>query len=102
MGRLINRIPGLRLLMSSSQGSASITHVESLGKPCDSTSVLKALPGKLDIKRHLPSILFLLYRFDFYCHVEVWASNWSKESKGFNSRCLINYLSFLSFSLFLY
>ena len=24
-----------------------------------STSVLKALPGKLDIKRHLPSILYL-------------------------------------------
>ena len=24
-----------------------------------STSVLKALPGKLDIKRHSPSILFL-------------------------------------------
>ena len=26
-----------------------------------STSVLKALPGKLDIKRHSPSILYLLY-----------------------------------------
>ena len=25
-----------------------------------STSVLKALPGKLDIKRHLPSILYIL------------------------------------------
>ena len=25
-----------------------------------STSVLKALPGKLDIKRHLPSILYLV------------------------------------------
>ena len=25
-----------------------------------STSVLKALPGKLDIKRHSPSILYLL------------------------------------------
>ena len=27
-----------------------------------STSVLKALPGKLDIKRHSPSILYLSYR----------------------------------------
>ena len=26
-----------------------------------STSVLKALPGKLDIKRHSPSILYLQY-----------------------------------------
>ena len=26
-----------------------------------STSVLKALPGKLDIKRHSPSILYFLY-----------------------------------------
>ena len=26
-----------------------------------STSVLKALPGKLDIKRHSPSILYLNY-----------------------------------------
>ena len=26
-----------------------------------STSVLKTLPGKLDIKRHSPSILYLLY-----------------------------------------
>ena len=33
------------------------THVELLGKPSDSTSVLKALPGKLDIKKNLPTIL---------------------------------------------
>ena len=35
MGKLINRIPGLRLLISSLPGSALITHVESLGKPRD-------------------------------------------------------------------
>ena len=35
MGKLINRIPGLCLLMSSLPGSASRTHVESLGKPRD-------------------------------------------------------------------
>ena len=46
MGKLINRIPGSRLLISSLQAM--------------STSVLKALPGKLDIKRHSPSILYVL------------------------------------------
>ena len=44
-----------------------------------STCVLKALPGKLDIKRHSPSILYIiltifliawLHRY-FYCHVGV-------------------------------
>ena len=29
-----------------------------------STSVLKALPGKLDIKRHSPSILYLPSQYD--------------------------------------
>ena len=59
MGKLIKRIPGSRLLISSLPGWALKKHVESLGKPPDSTSVLKALPGKLDIKRHSPSILFV-------------------------------------------
>ena len=45
MGKLINRIPGSRLLISSLPGSALRTHVESL-------------PGTLDIKRHSPSILY--------------------------------------------
>ena len=35
MGKLINRIPGLCLLMSSLPGSASRTYVESLGNPRD-------------------------------------------------------------------
>ena len=35
MGRLINRIPGSSLLISSLPGSALRTHVESLGKPRD-------------------------------------------------------------------
>ena len=47
MGELINRIPGSRLLISSLPGSALRTLVES-----------QALPGKLDIKRHSPSILY--------------------------------------------
>ena len=29
-------------------------------EPHDSTCVLKALPGKLEINRHLPSILYIL------------------------------------------
>ena len=33
MGKLINRIPGLRLLISSLPGSALKMHVESLDKP---------------------------------------------------------------------
>ena len=33
MGKLINGIPGSRLLISSLQGSALRMHVESLGKP---------------------------------------------------------------------
>ena len=39
--KLIYRIPGLRLLMSSLPGSASRMHIESLGKPLDSTNILK-------------------------------------------------------------
>ena len=34
IGKLINRIPGSRLLISSFPGSALRAHVESLGKPC--------------------------------------------------------------------
>ena len=62
--KLIIRIPGSRLLMHvpSLPGSASRTLVESLGKPRHSTSVLEALPGKLDIKRHSPCTLYTLNR----------------------------------------
>ena len=35
MGKLINRIPGSSLLISSLPGSALKTHVQSLGKPRD-------------------------------------------------------------------
>ena len=35
MGKLINRIPGSRLLLSSLPGSAFITLVEMLCKPCN-------------------------------------------------------------------
>ena len=45
--KLINRIPGSRVLISS---------LPSLSM---STSDLKALPGKHDIKRHSPGILYI-------------------------------------------
>ena len=51
MGKLINSIPSSCLLISSLPGSASLKM---------STSVLKALPGKLDIKRHSPCLLYIL------------------------------------------
>ena len=56
MGKLINRIPGSRLLISSLPGSALRKHVES----AMSTSVLKALPVKLDIKGH--HLVFSMYQ----------------------------------------
>ena len=52
MGKLINRIPGPRLLISSLPGSALRTHVESLGKPRDVNKRSQSL-------RHSPSILYL-------------------------------------------
>ena len=63
--KLINRInvPGLHLLILSLPGSVLRTHVESLSKPRDSTSVVEALPGKLDLERH--SLLFAIYSFTF-------------------------------------
>ena len=61
--KLINRIPGLGLLISSLPGSALRTLVELLGKPPDVNKRIKALPGKLDIKRHSPSILYVAYTY---------------------------------------
>ena len=54
MGKMINRIPGSYLLISSLPGSASLAM---------STSILEALPGKFDIKRHSPSILYKLLAY---------------------------------------
>ena len=47
MGKLINIIPGSRLLTSRLTVSASRTLVELLGKPRDSISFLESLPSKL-------------------------------------------------------
>ena len=57
MDKLINRIPGLRLLISSLSGSALRTLVESLGKPRHVNKRSQSLACKLAIKRHSPSIL---------------------------------------------
>ena len=58
IGKLITRMPGSRLLIPSLPCRALRMHVKSLDMPCDSTSVFKALPGKLDIKRHSSSIFY--------------------------------------------
>ena len=44
--------------MSALPGKRSSSFVESQGLPSDSTCVLEAEPGKLDIKRGKPGILF--------------------------------------------
>ena len=59
----ILRILGECLLISSLPGKALRTLVELRGLPSDSTCVLKAEPGKLDIKRRKPGILFSVYKF---------------------------------------
>ena len=43
MGKLINRIPGLCLLISSLPGSVLRTYVESLVKPCDVNKLSQSL-----------------------------------------------------------
>ena len=53
MGKLINRIPDSRLFALRER---MLNRLASLAM---STSVLKALPGKPDIKRHSPSILYI-------------------------------------------
>ena len=46
MGKLINRIPGLRLLISTLPGPALRLHVESLGKPSDVNKLSQSLIPK--------------------------------------------------------
>ena len=52
-----------------------------------STSVLNALPGKLDIKRHSPSILYVLYRSLLHSKLQFLADQaglgvtWSRNPK---------------------
>ena len=57
MGKLLNRIPGSRLLISSLPDLASRMHVELLGKPRDVNKRSQSLPGNFDIKRHSSCII---------------------------------------------
>ena len=59
MSKLINRIPGLRLLITSLPGSGSEHLLNRSACLAMSTSILKDLPGKLDIKRHSPCVLYI-------------------------------------------
>ena len=61
LGKLINRTPGVCLLIKVFQAwfqEYMLNHLTSLAM---SSSVLEALPGKLDIKRHSPINLYLLF-----------------------------------------
>ena len=59
IGKLINRIPGSCLLILSFQALLWERMLNRSASLMMSTSILKALPGKLDIKRHSPSILYV-------------------------------------------
>ena len=59
IGKVINRIPGSRLLVSSLPCLAFRTHVESLGKACDVIKRSQSLDWLTGIKRNLPIILYI-------------------------------------------
>ena len=62
--KLINRIPGLRLLISSLPGSASRMHVESLGKPHDVILCSRSLAWLL-ISKDTHLVFSYLYMYSF-------------------------------------
>ena len=76
-GKLINRLPGSHLLIYQVyqalllecmlNGSANLIM---------STSILKALPGKLNIKRHSPSILYQSVYITGTCDKVIFAQSW--------------------------
>ena len=96
-GKLMNRVPGLRLLISSLPGSALRTHVESLGKHRDVKIALKALPGKLDIKRHSSSNFYLFRMVIILLYISIFKS-FSKITSM--SLCFLAY--FTSYLLYLF
>ena len=58
-----------------------------------STSILKALPGKLDIKRHSPSILYLFLQFTMESvHMSI-SRQASRCQQAFSKPCLVNLIS---------
>ena len=109
MNKLINRIQGLCLFISSLPGSALRRHVESLSKPPDVIKHSQALPGKLDIKdTHL---LFSISRqasqcrqaFSKHCLVKLISKDThlifsisphaSRCQQAFSKPCLVNLIS---------
>ena len=65
MGKLINRIPGLRLLISEVyQAGLQERMLNRRASLAMSTSILDALPGKLDIKRHSVTRSFLYFSIE--------------------------------------
>ena len=59
LDNLINRIPGWRLLISSFRARLQERMLNRSASLAMSTSILEALPGKLDIKRHSPCIFYI-------------------------------------------
>ena len=43
--------------------------LDRLAEPCDSTNFLSAMPGKLDIKRHKPGILYFHLPAPTICNI---------------------------------
>ena len=80
-GKLINRIPGLHLLISSSQGSASRTHIESLGKPRCQQALSK--PCLLNLISKDTHLVFSIY--ECTCSLESYkptpSSQWAVYTK---------------------
>ena len=58
-----------------------------------STSILKALPGKLDIKRHSPSILYLFFQFTMESVYMSISRQASRCQQAFSKPCLVNLIS---------
>ena len=59
MGNLINSIPGLRFLYQVYQAPLRERMLKCSTSLAMPTSVLEALPGQHDIKRHSPSFLYI-------------------------------------------
>ena len=67
MGKLINRIPGSGLLISSLPGSALRTLVESLGKPRDVNKHSKPCLVNLNSKdTHLVFSIYMMHHMCIY------------------------------------
>ena len=90
LGRLINRIQGPRILIPNLLGSAlSENDFELFNKPRDSTGVLQVLPGKRDIKRHTPTILYILLNPLIWQHQRIMAKKSLSQIQRILGECLL-------------